>query len=118
MGSVISKLPAVGTTIFSTTSALAQQHHAINLSQGFPDFGCSPRLIELVTTYMQRDFNQYAPMPGVAVLRECIAEKIAFRYDVSIHPDTEITITAGATQVIFTAIATLVAAGDEVIIFE
>ncbi len=118
IGGVISKLPTVGTTIFTTTSALAQQHHAINLSQGFPDFDCPPRLIELVTTYMRQGFNQYAPMQGVAVLRERIAEKITFRYGVSINPDTEITVTAGATQGLFTAIATLVAAGDEVIIFE
>lgn len=99
-------------------SALAQRYGAINLSQGFPDFECSPRLISLVDAYMHKGYNQYAPMPGVIGLRERIAEKVASGYGVSLSPDEEITVTAGGTQALFTAIATLVNPGDEVIIFE
>ena len=113
-----SKLPKVGTTIFSVMSALANEHKAINLSQGFPNFDCSEKLKKLVNKYIDKGYNQYAPMPGVPLLRERIAEKIENSYGLTVDPDTEITVTAGATQAIFTAIATFVQPGDEVIIFE
>lgn len=112
-----SKLPNVGTTIFTVMSALANEHNAINLSQGFPDFPSSQRLIDLVSEAMQKGLNQYAPMAGVPVLREEIARKISDMYGISLHPD-EITVTAGATQALFTAIAAFVRPGDEVIILE
>lgn len=112
-----SKLPSVGTNIFTVMSTLANEHNAINLSQGFPDFPSSERLNELVSYYMQKGFNQYAPMPGLPVFREQISHKISSLYDISIHPD-EITVTAGATQALFTAIATFVRPGDEVVILE
>lgn len=115
--SIKSKLPKVGTTIFSKMSALAAQENAINLSQGFPDFGCSPKLVDLVTNAMRSGANQYAPMPGLLSLREAIAKKTETLYSGQYHPETEITITAGATQAIFTAIASVVQEGDEVIIF-
>ncbi len=115
---VSSKLPGVGTTIFTVMSALAQEHGAINLAQGFPDFPSSQRLNELVAHYMRQGYNQYAPMAGVPILRQRIAEKIDGLYGVKIDPDLEITITAGATEGIFTAIGALVSPGDEVIIFE
>lgn len=113
-----SKLPNVGTTIFTVMSALAREHNAINLAQGFPDFPSSERLINLVYEYMQKGYNQYAPMPGVPALRERIAEKISNMYGISVHPDEEITVTSGATQAIFTAIAAFVRPGDEVVIIE
>ncbi len=113
-----SKLPNVGTTIFSVMTALSEAHHAINLAQGFPDFPSSPRLIELVGQYMRKGFNQYAPMPGVPALRERIAEKIEALYAVQVDPIPEITITAGGTQALFTAISAFVHPGDEVIILE
>lgn len=113
-----SKLPNVGTTIFSTMSALARQHNAINLSQGFPDFDCSPKLTELANHYINAGFNQYAPMPGTIELRERVAEIISSCYHHHYHPDTEITITAGATQAIYTAMAAFVNKGDEVIVIE
>ena len=115
---LISKLPNVGTTIFSTMSKLAQENKAINLSQGFPDFSCSDKLIELVTHYMKSGFNQYAPMQGVLPLREQISAMVEELYGTSYHPDTEITITAGATQAIYTAISAFVKEDDEVIVFE
>lgn len=115
---VSSKLPGVGTTIFTVMSALAQEHGAINLAQGFPDFPSSQRLNELVAHYMRQGYNQYAPMAGVPILRQRIAEKIDGLYGVKIDPNLEITITAGATEGIFTAIGALVSPGDEVIIFE
>lgn len=115
---ITSKLPNVGTTIFSVMSALANEHKAINLSQGFPNFDCSDELKKLVNKYIEKGYNQYAPMPGVPVLREKIAQKIEASYGAKVDPDTEITITAGATQAIFTAIAAFVQPGDEVIIFE
>ena len=99
-------------------SALAQQHGAINLSQGFPDFDCSPRLQALVDKHMRAGHNQYAPMAGLLYLREQIAEKTENLYQAVYRPDTEVTITSGATQAIFTAIATVVRPGDEVIYFE
>ncbi len=113
-----SKLPQAGTTIFTRMTALANQHNAINLAQGFPNFPSSENLISLVHRYMQKGMNQYAPMPGVMQLRERIAEKYYELYNLRFNPDTEITITAGATQAIYTAIAALIHEGDEVIIFE
>lgn len=113
-----SKLPKVGTTIFTVMSALAREHNAINLSQGFPDFGCSPKLLELAQKHMNAGFNQYAPMQGVIQLRERIAEIISTCYSANYNADTEITITAGATQGIYTSIAAFINKGDEVIIFE
>ncbi|WP_353182757.1 methionine aminotransferase [Parapedobacter lycopersici] len=112
------KLPAVGISIFSRMSALAQRYGAINLSQGFPDFDCSPKLIGLVENYMRKGYNQYAPMPGVLSLRERIAEKIAHTYGLTVDPTEEITITAGGTQALFDAIAAVVNSGDEVIVFD
>ncbi len=116
-GSVSSKLPRVGTTIFTTMSALSAEHGAINLSQGFPDFGIDPRLIDLVGQKMRSDLNQYAPMQGALALREAIAKKVEDTYGVSYDPEKEITVTAGATQAIYTAITALVQEGDEVILF-
>lgn len=113
-----SKLPSVGTTIFSTMSALARQHNAINLSQGFPDFDCSLILMEKAAHYISSGFNQYAAMPGTIELRERIAEIVSLSYGVSYHPDTEITVTAGATQAIYTALAAFIRQGDEVLVFE
>ncbi len=113
----ISKLPNVGTTIFTVMSALANEHKAINLSQGFPDFPSSERLIDLVHRYMQKGFNQYAPMAGAVPLRENLAQKIQDLYGVQVHPE-EITITAGGTQALFTAITAFVRPGDEVILIE
>ena len=113
-----SKLPNVGTTIFTVMSALAREHHAINLSQGFPDFGCSPHLLELAQKHMNAGFNQYAPMQGILPLRERIADIIQNCYGAEYDPDSEITITAGATQGIYTSIAAFIKKGDEVIVFE
>jgi len=113
-----SKLPNIGTTIFTVMSGLAREHNAINLSQGFPDFSCSPKLLELAQKHMQAGFNQYAPMQGVIQLRERIAEIIETCYGKTFSPDTEITVTAGATQGIYTSIAALIDKGDEVIVFE
>lgn len=113
-----SKLPSSGTTIFSVMSRLAHESGAINLSQGYPDFDCDPELIELVYTHMKAGHNQYAPMAGLGLLRERIAEKTNVLYGADYHPETEITITAGGTQAIFTAIAALVHPNDEVIIFD
>ncbi len=115
---ISSKLPNVGTTIFTTMSALAREHNAINLSQGFPDFDCSPKLRELANHYINSGFNQYAPMPGTMQLRERVAEIISVSYGATYHPDTEITITAGATQAIYTALAAFINKGDEVIVIE
>jgi methionine aminotransferase len=112
-----SRLPEVGTTIFSVMSALAQQHGAINLSQGFPDFDAPAELLSLLDQHARAGHNQYAPMTGVPVLREAIAAKVAALYGAEVHPDTEVTVTAGATQALFTAIAALVHPGDEVIVF-
>jgi len=117
-GSIHSKLPKIGTTIFSVMSGLAREHGAVNLSQGFPDFSIPKRLVELTHSYMQKGFNQYPPMQGVTELREKLAEKVERLYTAKYNPDTEITITAGATQAIYTAISAFVNEGDEVIIFE
>jgi methionine aminotransferase len=99
-------------------SKLANDCNAINLSQGFPDFNCSSELVKLVNHYMKNGQNQYAPMAGLPKLREAIAQKTQELYSINYDPETEITITAGATQAIFTAIAALVKEGDEVIVFE
>ncbi|MGZ5271502.1 MAG: pyridoxal phosphate-dependent aminotransferase [Ramlibacter sp.] len=115
---VTTKLPAVGTTIFTVMSALATETGAVNLGQGFPDFECDPQLVHAVTDAMARGLNQYPPMTGVPALREAVADKIESmdgrRYD----PATEITITAGATQAIITAVLAVVRPGDEVIVLE
>jgi len=113
-----SRLPAVGTTIFTVMSALATQHQAVNLGQGFPDFACDPALVDEVTRAMQAGHNQYPPMAGVAALREAVAAKIESLYGRSYHALDEITITAGATQAILTAVMALVHPGDEVIVLE
>ena len=118
MQTFTSKLPNVGTTIFSIMSALANKHGAVNLSQGFPDFEASKQLIELVTEAMKKGFNQYAPMPGAPPLREIIAEKTQELYGASCHPDTEITVTVGASEALFSVLASFVREGDEVIFFE
>lgn len=113
-----SKLPNVGTTIFATMSALATQHNAVNLGQGFPDFSMNEELVSLVTKAMKNNFNQYAPMPGWMPLREAIAEKAHFLYGASVNPDTEITITPGGTYAIYSALTAILHPGDEVIMFE
>jgi len=112
------KLPNVGTTIFTVMSALANEYNAINLSQGFPNFPVSEKLISLVNKYMLKGYNQYAPMSGVKELREAISEKTQNLYNVFYHPDDEITVTSGGTEAIFCAISAIVKTGDEVIIFE
>jgi methionine aminotransferase len=114
----VSKLPEVPTSIFSVMSTLAIKHNALNLSQGFPNFESDSKLIEAVNKAMNDGKNQYAPMPGVFSLRKAIATKMENLYGVSYHPETEITITAGATQAIFTAIAATIKKDDEVIIFK
>ena len=113
-----SRLPNVGTTIFSVMSALATQHQAVNLGQGFPDFGCDPRLIDAVEAAMRQGHNQYPPMPGAAPLRQAIAAKIEALYGRAYNFESEITITAGATQAILTAILCCAGPGDEVIVLE
>jgi len=115
---IISKLPQTGTSVFAVMTQLAREHDAINLSQGFPDFPVSEKLIELVSKHMQLGHNQYAPMPGLPLLRERIAEKTQALYGAVYSPDTEITVTAGATQAIYTAISAFVREEDEVIVFE
>lgn len=117
-GEVTSRLPKTGTTIFTVMSKLAADNGATNLSQGFPDYSSSQDLFDKVHHYMTKGFNQYAPMPGFIGLREAIAEKIEKLYSIKYNPDTEITITAGATLAIYTAIAALIREGDEVIVFE
>lgn len=112
-----SKLPNVGTSIFSIMSRLASTHNAINLAQGFPNFKSDQKLIDLVSNAMNKGHNQYAPMPGVLPLRKAVVNKFELLYNTSYHPETEITITAGATQAIYTAIAAFVKQDDEVIIF-
>lgn len=117
-GALRSRLPASGTSIFSVMSALAQQHGAVNLGQGFPDYAIDPQLIELVGAAMRAGNNQYALMPGVPALREAIAAKVERCYGRSYDPAHEITVTTGATQAIFTSIGALAHPGDEVILFE
>jgi len=113
-----SRLPNVGTTIFTVMSALAAEKKAVNLGQGFPDFDCDPQLLDAVSQAMRQGHNQYPPMPGVPVLREAVAAKMAALYSHAYNPGTEITITAGATQAILTAILAVVHPGDEVIVLE
>jgi methionine aminotransferase len=113
-----SRLPSVGTTVFTTMSALATQHGAVNLGQGFPDFGCDPRLLDAVNEAMRAGHNQYPPMTGVPSLREAIAAKIGALYGHAYDPATEITVTAGATQALTTAILCCVHPGEEVIVIE
>ena len=117
-GTVPSRLPDVGTTIFTVMSRLAAEHGALNLSQGFPEFSAPPLLYDLVSKHMRAGENQYAPMAGVAALREAIAAKVEALYGRRYDPEHEITVTAGGTQAIFTAVAALVRPGDEVILFE
>jgi methionine aminotransferase len=112
------RLPKVGTTIFTVMSALATEHQAVNLGQGFPDFDCDPALVEDVARAMRGGLNQYPPMPGALPLREAVAGKIEALYGRRYDPGTEITITAGATQAILTAVLCCVHPGDEVIVLE
>lgn len=116
--SIESKLPEVGTTIFTVMSALANKHGSINLSQGFPDFPSSPELIDLVSRAMKDGHNQYPPMQGVPALLDSIAAKIEMLYDVKLEPNSEITITPGATEALYCAITAAVNIGDEVIVFD
>ncbi|OKL41069.1 pyridoxal phosphate-dependent aminotransferase [Pontibacter flavimaris] len=113
-----SKLPDVGTSIFTVMSALASEHQAINLSQGFPDFNCPEPLMDLVTRYMHEGFNQYAPMAGMPQLRQKISLKTEKMYGYQPDPDTEITVTSGATEALNAAIMAVVKAGDEVVVLE
>lgn len=113
-----SKLPDVGITIFSVMSKLAMDHKAINLSQGFPEFNVDPELVALVGQYMKEDKNQYAPMQGVDSLRYKIAEKTEALYNHKVNPDTEITVTMGATEALFAAFTAVIKPGDEVLLFE
>jgi methionine aminotransferase len=116
--SITSKLPAVGNSIFTVMSQLATEYGAVNLGQGFPDFSMDVALTELVSKAMRDDFNQYAPMSGLPILRERLAEKSNQLYHSTIHPDTDITITPGGTYAIYTALTTVLRPGDEVIVFE
>jgi len=113
-----SRLPQVGTTIFTVMSALAAECQAVNLGQGFPDFACDPRLLDAVNAAMRAGHNQYPPMPGVPALRLAMAEKVKALYGLEIDANTEVTVTAGATQAILTAILAIVHPGDEVIVLE
>jgi methionine transaminase len=113
-----SRLPRVGTTIFTVMSALATEHRAVNLGQGFPDFDCDPRLVQGVTQAMSQGLNQYPPMTGVPTLREAVSAKVEKLYGRRYDPASEITITAGATQAILTAVLAVVHPGDEVIVLE
>lgn len=113
-----SKLPDTGTTIFTVMSALAQKHGAINLSQGFPNFDPDPRLRALVAQAIESGHNQYAPMQGLPELREVLAQKILNLYGCQVSPEHEITITAGGTQALFTAVSAIIHPGDEAIVFD
>ncbi len=113
-----SKLPEVGTSIFAVMSKMANEYGAINLSQGFPDFNCSDELIELFHRYQKAGFNQYAPFAGILKLREAISQKTKNLYGRFYNPDTEITITAGATQALYTAITSVINKDDEAILLE
>ena len=113
-----SKLPNVGTTIFTVMSSLAAQHKAINLGQGFPDFPMSEELISLVNEAMKQGHNQYVHMNGYIPLRESIAEKVEFLYHAKLNPDTQVTITPGGTYALYTALTTILQPGDQVIVFE
>ncbi|WP_299006194.1 methionine aminotransferase [uncultured Shewanella sp.] len=113
-----SKLPNVGTTIFSVMTQLANEHDAINLSQGFPDFQCPSELMESVYFYMKQGKNQYAPMAGLPALQQQIADKVGHLYQLKINPSDEVTVTSGATEALFCAIHTVIKPGDEVIVFD
>ncbi len=113
-----SRLPSVGTTIFTVMSALATKHGAVNLGQGFPDFDPDPLLLDAVSAAMRGGFNQYAPLNGATVLRQAVSDKIHASYGRRYDPETEVMIAAGATQAVFTALMALTAAGDEVIVIE
>jgi methionine transaminase len=113
-----SKLPSVGTTIFTVMSKLAADLGAINLSQGFPDFDCDPALVDAVARHMRAGRNQYAPMQGVPALRQAIAATFQTRYGAAYDPDTEVTVTSGGTEAIFDAVAAVIRPGDEAIVFE
>lgn len=115
---ILSKLPQVGTTIFTVMSRLAAEHNAINLSQGFPDFDCAPELRALLAKHLNSGLNQYPPMAGIPALREAVAEKAEALYGARYDPEHEVTIVPGATYGIFTAVATWIRPGDEVILFE
>jgi methionine aminotransferase len=115
---VFSKLPDVGVSIFAVQTRLANEHKAINLSQGFPDFDCDPALIEAVHRAMREGHNQYAPMPGVLALREGIAAKVEQLYGPKYDPTTEVVVTSGATAGLFATLTTFVQPGDEVVLFE
>jgi methionine transaminase len=117
-GSLRSRLPSVGTNIFTVMSALAAEVGAINLSQGFPDFDCDPSLVEAVARHMRAGLNQYPPMQGVPALRRAIADLYADACGAAYDPDTEVTVTSGATEAIFDAVTALVHPGDEVIVLE
>ncbi len=113
-----SRLPDIGTSIFTVMSAMAQQHGAINLSQGFPDFPVDEGLINLISSYMREGHNQYAPMPGVPQLREVVAHALKKSYQHPVDPEREVTITSGATGGIYASISAFVNPGDEVILFD
>jgi methionine aminotransferase len=113
-----SKLPEVGTNIFTVMSSLAIEHSAVNLGQGFPDFPMSDDLISLVDEAMQDGFNQYAHMNGLSALREVLSEKIRFLYSTQVNPETQITVTPGGTYAMYTAFTAILQPGDEVIVFE
>lgn len=115
---ITSRLPNIGTTIFTVMSALASEYNAVNLGQGFPDYPMNEELVAKLAEAMKKGFNQYAPMPGLMALRERIAEKTAQLYHTNINPDTDITITPGGTYAIYTALTTILQPGDEVILFE
>lgn len=112
------KLPNIGTTIFAVMSKMANDHGAINLSQGFPDYSCSDELIRLVNKYMKNGYNQYAPMQGILPLREAIAEKASDLYDANVHPEKNVTVTSGGTEALYAAITAMVHEGDEVLLLE
>lgn len=116
--SVQSKLASGGATIFSVMSKLASEHKAINLGQGFPDFECDEKLKELVAKHLNEGKNQYAPLAGLPKLNETLSKKMERVYGMPINPDSQICVTAGATQALYTAIMAFVSKGDEVIIFE
>jgi methionine aminotransferase len=118
MSPIHSKLPNVGTTIFTVMSVLAAEHNAVNLGQGFPDFSMSDELTSLVNKAMKNDFNQYTHMNGYPLLRERLCEKAAKLYGANINPDTQITVTPGGTYAIYTSLTTVLRPGDEVIVFE
>src|SRR5215471_8917658 len=113
-----SKLPDVGTTIFTVISRRARELGALNLGQGFPDYPTDPRLTELVTEAMAEGHNQYAPMEGVPQLRQCIAQKLSASYGLAVDPESQITVTLGATEAIYSAIQAVIGPGDEAIAFD